>query len=207
MILQQIYRKVRNVFRGLVQRYGTADIKKWLWDTEFASGRWDCLDNMAEDCLYPYVEKYARQGSILDLGCGPGATGNELNADRYSFYTGVDISEVAIERAHGRTKRNHRSSKNEYHQSDIYNYAPACPYDVIVLGDSIYYIPKRQIGTMLHRYADYLNRGGVFIARIRGAHPSILAIIEREFLVIEKQLHSDSEICVIVFRPLVQLPG
>jgi predicted TPR repeat methyltransferase len=159
---------------------------------------------MAEDCLYPYVEKYARQGSILDLGCGPGATGSELNADNYSVYTGVDISEVAIEKARRRTERIHRSAKNKYYQSDIYNYAPARPYDVIVLGDSIYYIPKRQIGTMLHRYSRYLNKEGVFIARIRGAHPSILAIIEREFLVIEKQLHCDSEICVIVFRPLVQ---
>lgn len=175
-------------------------IKKWLWDTEFASGRWDCLENMAEDCLYPIVEKYAKRGCILDLGCGPGATGNELSTDKYDFYTGVDISNVAIEKARVRTERNHRSLKNEYYCSDIYSYTPTRTYDVIVLGDSIYYIPEKKIGMMLRRYCEYLNMEGVFIARIRGAYPSIIAIIEREFSLIENQLFWDSAVCVIVFR-------
>ncbi len=91
MIQQHVARKLRNVARVMVQRYGTADMKKRLWDSEFSSGRWDCLDNMPYDCVYPYVEKYAGKCSILDLGCGPGATGNELGSDRYSSYTGVDL--------------------------------------------------------------------------------------------------------------------
>lgn len=194
-----VNRKVRNALRGLVQRYGTADIKKSLWDREFASGRWDCLDSMAEDCLYSYVEKYAKEGSILDLGCGPGSTGNELNGESYGFYTGVDISDVAIEKARSRTERNHRSAKNEYFQSDIHIYVPARSYDVIVFGDSIYYVPEPSHSRMLGRYSDYLNQGGVFIVRIKGERPAILTMIESQFLVIEKQLHWDL-IWVIVFR-------
>jgi SAM-dependent methyltransferase len=178
--------RVRNVFRGLLQRYGTEDIKKWLWDKEFASGRWDCLDNMAEDCLYPYVEKYVNEGSILDLGCGPGATGNELSAERYRFYTGVDISEVAVEKARKRTERNQRSAKNEYFQADICTYSPARQYDVIVLGDSIYYMPEWRAATMLHRYSGYLNPGGVFVARIKGVRPEWFGTAVREALACQR---------------------
>jgi SAM-dependent methyltransferase len=159
------------VFRGLLQRYGTEDIKQRLGDWEFASGRWDCLANMAGDCLYPYVERYARQGSVLDLGCGPGTTGNELQPDSYNIYTGVDISEVAIERARARTARNHRSATNEYFRSDIFTYAPARRYDVIVLADSLYYMPARSWEVMLRRYSAYLNPRGVFVARIKGVRP------------------------------------
>jgi SAM-dependent methyltransferase len=189
---------------------------------------------MKDDCLYPYVEKHAKEGSILDLGCGPGTTGNELNAGSYSFYTGVDISEVAIERGRGRTERNQRSAKNEYFRADILTYTPARRYDVIVLGDSLYYVLGRHIGAMLRRYSGYLNPGGVFVARIKGVRPEwfgtapreaprgqliwralasreslswtrrrfILALIESQFEVVERELHHYSDvICVIVFRP------
>ena len=163
-----LVKRARNVLRGLVHRYGTLTMKKRLWDTEFATGRWDCLDSMAEDCLYPYIEKYVNRGSILDLGCGPGATGNELRAEKYSFYTGVDISEVAVEKARRRTEQNRRDAKNRYFQSDIFTYEPPDKYDVIVFGDSIYYVPEQKIGFMLQRYSSFLNPGGVFIVRVKG---------------------------------------
>src|SRR5260370_34756182 len=98
--------KMRNVIRGLLQRYASANVKRYLWDNEYRRGWWNCLDVMADDCLYPSVEKHAKNGSILDLGCGPGTTGNELNAAKYLFYTGVDISDVAIDKARKRTEKN-----------------------------------------------------------------------------------------------------
>ena len=89
---------VRQKLRGLIQGYGTPKSKRRLWDNEFSSGRWDCLDDMRADCLYPLLEFYADGRSVLDLGCGPGTTANEINA-RYTWYTGVDISEVALVKA------------------------------------------------------------------------------------------------------------
>jgi len=193
--------KVRNVIRGLVQGYGTANTKKRLWDKEFASGKWNCLEHMDGDCLYPYIEKYANGGSILDLGCGPGATGNELNFESYSSYTGVDISEVALEKARESTDENYRSAKNEYIQADITRYLTTRTYDVIVFGDSIYYIPEWMIGVVLRRYTRNLNAGGVFVMRLKGEYPGILAIVEDMFSVIEKQFPFGPEICILAFRP------
>src|SRR5580765_8505297 len=98
-VMRHLKRQIRNTLRGLIQRYAPTKIKTRLWDTEFQGDRWDCLDRAPGTCEHPHVEKYARNGSILDVGCGRGSTGNELNALAYQSYTGVDISEVAIERA------------------------------------------------------------------------------------------------------------
>lgn len=139
MILKKVVQKFKSGLRGLVQRNGSARIKRWLWDAEFTSGKWDCLDDMSQDCMNPYIERYANKGAVLDLGCGPGATGNELAVDSYHSYTGVDISDVAIDKARARTLRNQRETRNSYCQSDIYSYVPVQQYDVIAFGDSLYY--------------------------------------------------------------------
>jgi hypothetical protein len=70
-----VAQKVRNSLRGLVQRYAPPSIKRWLWNHEYEEGRWKCLDAMAGDCAYPHVERYPKNGNILDLGCGPGTIG------------------------------------------------------------------------------------------------------------------------------------
>jgi len=196
--------KVENALRGLLQRYGTENIKRRLWNRQYEQGRWNCLDAMATDCVYPHLEKYAREGRILDLGCGPGAVGNELNADAYHSYTGVDICDVAVEKAKVRTAENGRAHKNTYFQSDIFAYVPTQQYDVIFFGDSIYYFSQERITEMLARYSQYLERNGVFIVRswlLKDRHRSIIRNIENMFNVVEKQLYHKSELCVIVFRP------
>jgi 2-polyprenyl-6-hydroxyphenyl methylase/3-demethylubiquinone-9 3-methyltransferase len=197
-------RKIRNVLRALLQVYGPRTLKRYLWNSEFSRGRWDCLDSTASDCVYPSVEKYAARGSILDLGCGSGSTGNELDATAYGDYTGVDISDVAIEKARGRTEQNRRAAKNRYVQSDIVDYVPTRQFDVILFRDSIYYIEVGKIKAMLDRYAGSLTPRGVFIVRIAGETEKSrreLDIIERNFDVVERQLFHEPTAIVIVFRP------
>src|SRR5882672_10957138 len=161
----QPVRKIRNILRALLQGYGTESLKRRLWNVEFARGRWDCLDRTPGDCVYPYVEKYAKKGSILDLGCGSGSTGNELDPTTYQDYTGVDISDVAIEKAKKKTEENSRGDRNGYFQSDLFSYVPTTRYDVILFRDSIYYVPLRNVIPMLSRYSNHLKESGVFIVR------------------------------------------
>ncbi len=54
--------RVRNILRGLLQAYGSSSMKRYVWNSEFLRGRWDCLDRTPGDCVYPYVEKYANRG-------------------------------------------------------------------------------------------------------------------------------------------------
>ena len=72
------------VIRGLIKRYGPSRIKMILWDQEFSGTHWDFIDDTAGDCVYSHLEKQLHGGSILDLGCGPGNTANELAASAYT---------------------------------------------------------------------------------------------------------------------------
>jgi len=198
--------KVRNVLRGLLQRYGTENIKRRLWNHEYRRGRWNCLDSMADDCVYTHIEKHAKNGSILDLGCGPGAIGTELNAAAYHSYTGVDICDVAIEKARSRAAENRRADKNVYFQSDFLSYEPEQYYDVIFFGDSIYYFSWQRITEILNRYSKCLKQDGVFIVRtwtMKDKHQTIVHNIENDFDIMEKHTYAESRLVVIVFRPPV----
>lgn len=195
--------RARNILRGLVQRYGSEALKKRLWDHEFANGRWDCLDDMQGDCVYAHVEQLARGGSILDLGCGPGATGSEIARQSYSSYTGVDISKVAVEKAIRRAARDGRADSNRYFQGDIRTYSPDRHYDLMLFGDSLYYMPWDSIPDTLDRYSNYLTRTGVFVARIYGRRfQDIVSAIEGRFEVVEKHTYplNGDHIIVLVFR-------
>ena len=200
-----IARKLRNVLRGLIQCHATTNLKRGLWNEEYARGRWAGLESMPGDCLYGHVEEHARNGDVLDLGCGPGTTGSELATAAYRSYTGVDISDVAIAKARARTDGTRRAGQNRYVQSDIVTYEPDRRYDVIVFGDSLYYVAYHRIPEMLSRYANHLTKDGVYIARLNG-YEKIADLIERSFDVLEKHRYHDSRISVIVFRPRAARP-
>lgn len=196
--------KVRNAFRGLLQRYGTEGVKRRLWNHEYKKGRWNCLDSMADDLVYPHIENHAKNGDILDLGCGPGAVGVELSADSYASYTGVDISDLAIEKAKVRAAEVRRESKNTYFQSDILTYTPTQSFDVIFFGDSIYYFSWQRITEILTRYGRSLKKEGVFIVRswtLKEKHANMVRDIENTFNVLEKHNYADGPIVILVFRP------
>ena len=201
----QVMRRARNGLRGLLQAYGTPNMKKALWNAEFSRGGWDCLDATPGDCVYPYVEKYAAGGTILDLGCGSGSTANELNISAYTNYVGVDISDVAIAKAIKKTEENGRSLKNRFFQSDFFGYESGEKYNVILFRDSIYYMPVGKILPMLKRYSQHMSDIGVFIVRLWGGGGSqkdqfILDAIEHNFTVVEKILSEKPQAAVIVFR-------
>ena len=195
--------KVGNVLRGFLQAYGTEGVKRSLWNGEFTEGHWQCLERSPGDPVYFYIEKYADKGSILDLGCGSGSTGNELDATTYKDYTGVDISDVAIEQAKVRSAENQRADKNTYLRSDIFSYAPTQQFDVILLRDSVYYIPWAKIKGMLDRYTQHLKKDGVFVVRmwsINGKYKTIVDAIENNFDIVEKQLSEQPSAVIMVFR-------
>ena len=118
-------RRTLRFARGALLAYGPSFTKRFLWDGEYSQGKWDFIDHTAGDCVYPYLEKYARGGSILDLGCGPGNTASELPATAYTSYLGVDISDVCLEKARRRSEAEGRSDKNAFAPGDLLTYAPS----------------------------------------------------------------------------------
>lgn len=199
-----VIKKARNVLRGLLQAYATENMKRDLWNIEFSEGRWNCLDVTQGDCVYEHIEKYANNGSILDLGCGSGNTANELDETKYRQYMGIDISDVAIDKAKRRSEGSGRTEKNRFLQSDISSYMPAQQYDVILFRDSIYYLPRHKIKRILDRYGKYLKGRGVFIVRIfntSGKYRTIIDTIESSFKIVEKYFSDQTKTVVLVFGP------
>jgi SAM-dependent methyltransferase len=210
----KIAERTRNVMRGLVKRYGPSKMKMKLWDQEFAGTHWDFIDDTRGDCVYPHLEKHLKGGSILDLGCGPGNSANELSLSSYSTYIGVDISKEALAKAAKRTAENGRTAKNSFVCSDFLDYQPEQKFDVILFRESMYHIPLRKVEPILKHFSNHLTDKGVFVVRMnmsdgKGGHKSrlgsMIEIVETDFSVLEKRQYGDSGPTVIVFRP--QHPG
>jgi SAM-dependent methyltransferase len=200
--------------RGALMAYGPTFLKKSFWDQEYSTTKWSINDNTLDDGVYPFLEKWARKGSILDLGCGSGNTSNELADSAYGSYLGVDISELALAKARKWTEENGRASKNKFVLGDLLGYVPAQQFDLILFRESMYHVPLGKVKTVLDHYAKYLKPDGVFISRMeitQNGKPksrlvAMFRIIEKEFDVVDKgECLLGRQGTVMVFRPRV--PG
>lgn len=190
-----IVSRTARFLRGALLSYGPRRVKRLIWNKEFTGTKWNFIDHTAGDCVYPPLEKYARNGSILDLGCGPGNTANELNETSYISYLGVDISEEALAKAVRRTTESGRAGKNRFATGDFLTYKPAGTFDVILFRESMYHVPIGMIKRVLNGYTRHLNERGVFIVRMHLTHENgepvrrpakMVEVIEAAFNVVER---------------------
>jgi SAM-dependent methyltransferase len=207
-----IVKRSGNMITSFLKAYGPSNIKKVLWDKEFSGTKWDFIDDTAGDCVYAPLEKYAKNGSILDLGCGPGNTANEVAESGYQKYVGVDISEEALAKARKRTTQTGRDGKNFFEQGDFISYAPAGTFDVILFRESMYHVPTGKIKETLDRFAKYLKPEGVFVIRIALSDGSgvrekprplgMVNVMESEFELVERFQHEGKyRPTVLVLKP------
>jgi SAM-dependent methyltransferase len=207
-----ILQRTLTFVRGFLTSYGPPSIKKRIWDKDFSSGKWDFIDNTSGDCVYSHLERFAQGGDILDLGCGPGNTANELSSNAYRSYIGVDISEAALAKAVKRTAENGRSGKNDFVCSDFLGYSPTKEFDIILFRESMYHIPYGQVLEILEKYSKSLKKSGVFVVRLfAGDHrpgkikyrvKRKLDLIKREFDIVESRQYDTPGVpTVLVFRP------
>jgi SAM-dependent methyltransferase len=196
--------------RGLLKRYAPSGIKMVLWDQEFSGTHWDFIDNTAGDCVYPHLEAHLNNGSILDLGCGPGNTANELSETAYKTYVGVDISKTALRKGTRRSEQSGRGERNHFVCGDFLSYLPNQQFDVILFRESMYHVPSGKVKDTFDHYSPFLKDGGVFVVRMdisdgKGGHnhrlSSMVAVMEADFDVLEKRQYGESGPTVIVFQP------
>lgn len=194
--------RLKNFVRARTQLWAPAVLKKALWDEEYSAGGLDYSEDTRGDAVYPILAAHAAGGSILDLGCGHGNTGSELPAECYAIYTGVDVSDVAIQRARARTLANGRRDKNSYLQGDILGYVPTQPYDVILFRESLYYFPRGRIVRLIDRLGRALKPRGVFIVTFYSAdrYRRIIEELERHLALVER-ISTASGALILVVRP------
>jgi 2-polyprenyl-3-methyl-5-hydroxy-6-metoxy-1,4-benzoquinol methylase len=198
--------------RGALLSYGPRALRRRVWDAEYRNEKWKFAYNTVGDCVYGHLEKFARKGSILDLGCGSGNTATEMADSSYERYVGVDISEAALEKARRRSAEIGRQNKNTFACSDFLAYQPQGKFDVILFRESMYHVPMTKIKVVLDYYAPYLKEDGVFIVRLftgsrenteqKHRPTAMMGIIEDEFDVVENARYTTAGLPqVIVFRP------
>jgi SAM-dependent methyltransferase len=197
--------------QAFLKSYGPSSIKRLLWDKEYSGSKWNFADSTVSDCVYPYLERYVKNGSILDLGCGSGNTATELAATAYRTYVGVDISEAALSKAARRTEESGRADKNSFALADFLSYVPTQCFDVILFRESMYHVPLGKVKSVLDRYSQYLRDGGIFIVRMKTSDgkggnskhrpKAMMGVIETEFDIVEKCHYGESGATVIVFQP------
>lgn len=207
-----IVRRGGQVVSSFFKVYGPSNLKQRLWDKEFSGDKWNFMDDTSSDCVYPHLEKYIRGGDILDLGCGPGNTANELAENAYRTYVGVDISESALAKGLKRTQENGRTDRNSFACSDFLAYNPTRDFDVILFRESMYHIPFGRVLPILEKYAKHLKKSGVFIVRLytrdiktgkqKNRVTSKIDLIKRDFDVVESaQYNTPGMPTVLIFRP------
>ena len=127
----------------------------------------------------------------------------ELDPNVYAEYTGVDISDIALEKAMTRSRQAGRQSKNRYIQADIVSYVPEGKFDVILFRESIYYVPRSKILPLLIRYSGWLTPEGVIIVRRhdRPAGLELLDMLGSDFDIVESFSGDANGPLVVSLRP------
>jgi len=206
-----IVRRTLTFVRGFLLSYGPTNAKKAVWNREFSGDKWNFIDDTPNDCVYTHLEEYARGGDILDLGCGPGNTANEIADNAYRTYIGVDISESALAKGVKRTNESGRARKNSFVCSDFLSYMPTRKFDVVLFRESLYHVPYGQILSLLDKYSQHLKSRGVFIVRlylgdqtgrVKYRVKRKVDLIKRKFEVVQvRQYDAPGIPVVLVFRP------
>jgi len=205
----KIARRILVFTQSALKSYGPSGLKRVFWEKEYSGDKWNFADHTEGDCVYSHLEKHAANGDILDLGCGSGNTANELAANAYQNYLGIDISETCLNKARKRSEENGRAEKNKFASGDFLKYSPTKKFNVILFRESMYHVPMGQIKSMLDRYSEWLKDGGVFVVRLATADDgkpksrptAMIDIIRRGFDVVEDCHYPESGATVIVFRP------
>jgi predicted TPR repeat methyltransferase len=169
-------------------RLGGRRLRRWSFDEKFRTGEWNFTSRPSSE-LVQTVERLARKGHILMLGCGTGSIAGALNPDSFESFLGIDLSAEAIARASKQS--NH---KIHFEVGDMLQFASARKFSVILLSESLYYINAWRRKGLVLRAAQMLAPGGYIVVTV--AQPQrfsrMLQMLRENFQVLEDRRFCDS---------------
>jgi 2-polyprenyl-3-methyl-5-hydroxy-6-metoxy-1,4-benzoquinol methylase len=162
---------------------------------------WNRLRDARESVRYQAVrgviEKYVRDGFVLDVGCSQGILQEGL---KYGRYVGIDSFEEPILRASVKS-----DERTAFQHADGSSYVPDQQPDAVVLNEVLYYLPEPLAAAT--RYANSLAPGGVLIVSVYSrawAMRRLLRQLSSRFPLVESSTvnsHSYLAWTISVFRP------
>jgi len=177
-------------------RFGGSALRRQAFNQKYRDGSWDYFDKEHSPEMVKVIEEYAKQGRILDMGCGTGILASMLCPDSFEHYLGVDVSPEAITKAYKR-----KSGKIQFEISNIQSYRCKADFDLIVFEESLYYVPifRRRL---LRRFAQHLRPGGLFVVTVADPRrfKGMIRMIRKNFQIIEDRCFQESKRLLLVFR-------
>jgi SAM-dependent methyltransferase len=181
----------------VLTRFGGTGLRDYAMSQNYVSGRWQFQNgNMVPD-MVALVEKHAKQGAILEMGCGTGRLAGALRPDAYTRYVGIDVSEEGLKQA-----RERQIPRATFVQGDIEAFSTEETFDLIVFEETLYYVNPLKRRRVLRRYAQMLRPQGVLLITIHDPRRfrGTVKMIEDECDVLEHGSFPDSERCFHVCR-------
>jgi 2-polyprenyl-3-methyl-5-hydroxy-6-metoxy-1,4-benzoquinol methylase len=164
-----VRRSVPVELRSYLTRRPSVVLDAATWDREYATGEWSRLGNLDEMSRYALIAGYIRNigpaVSVLDVGCGEGHLASWLPQNGEHRYLGIDLSDVAIQKARVRACNGAR-----FEVAAASTFQTDARFDIIVFNEVLYYIDRP--GQALERYGGFLTPRGLLIIsmyRIPGA--------------------------------------
>ena len=138
------------------------------WEIQYSRGKWDYLNSIKESSRYAIIGFYSNWfhdfPSVLDVGCGFGSVVNYL---KYKYYLGIDISEVALQKAN-------KKENCYFLNRDAEKFTTTKKFDIIIFNEILYYLDAINI---IKKYEEYLHFNGFFVISIWD-HPKTKLIWE-----------------------------
>jgi 2-polyprenyl-6-hydroxyphenyl methylase/3-demethylubiquinone-9 3-methyltransferase len=128
------------------------------WDYQYGRGEWDQLAGEAKrfDAVIDLIREHYQAPAILEIGCGKALMLLRMNPSDFSYFTGVDLSEVAVNDA-----RQYETERVQFVAADMQSFTPERKYDVVAFNESLYY--AKDPAATFARYLPYLNEDGCII--------------------------------------------
>jgi SAM-dependent methyltransferase len=142
--------------------------ERWAWDDQYRRGRWDNVLARRDPVTVSMVERLARNGSIVELGCGFGALVAAIQPDTYGSYVGYDISDVAVRRAQQIV--NGRGLKScHFVAGDMASWSGGHDLSLIVIEEALMYLTIQQQRGLLERCLASLRPDGCILVTAHSA--------------------------------------
>lgn len=133
------------------------------WNHQYATGQWEGLKAPLEQARFEtciaLLRRHAAGGDLLEIGCGEGLLLQRLSPNDYRQFVGVDISEVAIQRATGLA-----NPRANFLVADMRQLELEQKFDAVIFTESIYYVSR--CDELLRRYTRFLREHGVFVVSV-----------------------------------------
>lgn len=217
--------KVRYIAKSLLIKTPLGTLGRWVkrktgkrewyrnkkyWDAELAGPRASYLKSRRVDISNAVMKVLIEQSApysraLLDVGCARGELAKYVDMD---VYTGIDISDFAIEEAkkYYACQEEKRGKRITFYCSDMCEYVPEqnALYDLIVFNEILYYLEIDEAIEQVQRYTKYLTPDGMLIVSLK-KDPKAEVILKRLLkqynwvhgLLYQEQLHTAKHSIII----------